>query len=266
MKYLLPCLFMFLLAACDEPSGDNVTATQPQGVIEETDANPAAEGFNVEGSDPTAIALADSIVAAHGGRRAYDDTRYLKWNFFGFRQLTWDKQDQRVRIEVPSQEATYLLDYGDADNLTGKVSIGGEEITQPDSLDKYLTRAHSIFINDSYWLVQPFKLKDSGVTLDHLGRRKDPITKADAEALEMRFDGVGDTPDNRYVIYVDPKSYRFLTWEFYRDASDEEPAMTTPYRGYARYGDVYLSSDRGERKLSDIEAPATVEEAVFEEF
>ncbi|MFK7807251.1 MAG: hypothetical protein AB8F74_05545, partial [Saprospiraceae bacterium] len=61
--------------------------------------NPALPGFNLQNSDKKAIAIADEVMAAMGGRQAWEDTRYLHWNFFGARTLDWDKKLGRVRIE-----------------------------------------------------------------------------------------------------------------------------------------------------------------------
>ena len=241
----------------------------PAGVATEAaaDANPPARGFDLVGSDPEAIAIADSIVAAHGGRRAYDATRYLKWNFFGFRDLTWDKQGRRARIEVPSQNAIYLLDYS-TDPLSGRVRIGDIELTGADSLAQYLGKANSALINDSYWLVHQFKLLDSGVTLKKLDdAAADPQNRQPSYVLELTFTGVGDTPQNRYVLFVDKKDYRINTWQFFRTVADEEPAMETPWNGYRQYGDLQLSGDRGGRyQLNDISLPEAVDESVFTAF
>ncbi|MEX2336494.1 MAG: hypothetical protein WD555_04400, partial [Fulvivirga sp.] len=76
---------------------------------QESTENPSAEGFNIEASDQKAIAIADSVMKAMGGRENYDALRYISWNFFGKRDLVWDKRAGRVRIDVPS-EITYLLD------------------------------------------------------------------------------------------------------------------------------------------------------------
>lgn len=262
--YLLLSL-LCMLASCANTS----TQSRTQGTDSEVliDDNPAAEGFDAAGSDARAIAIADSVVRYHGGRRAYDDARFFEWNFFGARSLVWDKEEERVRIEVPEERAVYLLDYGDPDNLTGAVSKQGEEITDPDSLTSYLKQANSMFINDSYWLVQPFKLKDSGVTLRYIGEENDPQQSRPSEVIELTFRGVGDTPGNRYRIYVDRENYRFNTWQFFRDATDAEPAISTPYEGYREYNSILLSGDRGGRfQLSDIAVPDSIDEQTFTEF
>ena len=266
VHYAALCFAILLLVACQtNPAGGNAGGIDPTTTTLE-EANPAADGFDAAGSDEQAIAIADSVVKYHGGRRAYDDARFFTWNFFGARTLNWDKEEQRVRIEVPEEEMIYLLDYSN-DDLTGAVRKQGEEMTNPDSLSLYLQSANSMFINDSYWLVQPFKLKDSGVTLKYVGEQTDPLKSRPSEVLELTFRDVGDTPGNRYRLFVDKDSYRINTWQFFRDAAAAEPSMETPYDGYREYGGIMLSGDRGGRfQLGDIAVSDEMDEAVFTEF
>lgn len=243
-----------------------ILETQPWPV---GDGNyPAAEGFNAAASDEKAIRLADSIVKYHGGWEAYANTRFLTWDFFGVRKLSWDKQKRRVRIEAPKDNTLYLLDFSDEESLTGRVRRFGEEVTNTDSLQIFLKKAHSIWINDSYWLVHQFKLKDSGVTLKYGGEvRIDPQGKRPCHILEMTFEEVGDTPGNKYRLYVDKATYRINTWQFFSSAGDEEPAMETPWKGYLPYGDIVLSDDRGGRfQLGPIGVNSVLNDKTFTEF
>ena len=260
--YFLLLAATLTLAACQtNPPTEPTTAA-----LAASDPNPAAEGFDAAGSDARAIAVADSVVKYHGGRSAYDNARYFTWNFFGVRDLDWDKEEQRVRIEVPEKQLIYLLDYSN-DDLTGAVRKEGVEMTDPDSLAIYLESANSMFINDSYWLVQPFKLKDSGVTLMYIGEQNDPQKDRPSEVIELTFKNVGDTPGNRYRLFVDKETYRFNTWQFFRDAADAEPSIETPYDGYREYDGILLSGDRGGRlQLTDIAVSDDMDEAVFTEF
>ena len=259
---LTVALLVGFLTSCQQSPIQSTTET-----IEVTDVNPAADGFNAADSDERAIEIADSVVKYAGGRKAYDDARFFKWNFFGARDLAWDKEEQRVRIDVPAQEIIYLLDYSGGDKLTGAVSKGGQEMTDPDSLQLYLKTANSMFINDSYWLVQPFKLKDSGVTLKYVGEQTDPQQGRPSEVLQLTFEDVGDTPGNRYLLFVDKDNYRINTWQFFRAAADAEPSMETAYNGYQDYNGLMLSGDRGGRfQLSNIEVLDELDDAVFTEF
>ncbi len=243
-----------------------ILETQPWPVGEGT--YPAAAGFDAAGSDEKAIRLADSIVKYHGGWEAYNNTRYINWNFFGARTLTWDKHEHRVRIEAPKDNTLYLLDFKDPENLSGRVRRFGEEVTNADSLSFFLEKAHSIWINDSYWLVHQFKLKDSGVTLKYGGEvRVDPQGKRPCHILEMTFKEVGNTPGNKYRLYVDKATFHINTWQFFRSADDAEPAMETPWKGYLPYNGIVLSHDRGGRfQLGPITVLNKLAESTFTEF
>ncbi|TXF91029.1 hypothetical protein FUA23_04285 [Neolewinella aurantiaca] len=236
--------------------------------VGESGVYPAAEGFNAAGSDGRALRLADSIVKYHGGWEAYANTRYFTWNFFGARTLLWDKLEKRVRISMQGDSTIYLVDFSDADNLKGKVKKNGVEVTDPEELAAELTKGHSMWINDSYWLVQHFKLKDSGVTLKYGGEvRTDPQAVRPSYILDMTFEKVGNTPQNMYRLYVDKVTWRINTWQFFRDAKDEEPAMETPWNDYLPYNGLVLSGDRGGRfQLSAIGVLNSVRDAEFTDF
>ncbi|MCX8209648.1 MAG: hypothetical protein ACJATN_000095 [Neolewinella sp.] len=235
--------------------------------VGESGIYPAAEGFNASGSDPKAIRLADSIVKYHGGWDAYANTRYFTWNFFGARDLLWDKLEKRTRISMQNDSTVYLLNFADADNLQGKVKKNGIEVTDPQELAEDLKKAYGMWINDSYWLVHQFKLKDSGVTLKYGGEvRTDPQAIRPSYILDMTFEKVGNTPQNKYRLYVDKVTWRINTWQFFRDANDAEPAMETPWKSYLPYNGLVLSGDRGGRfQLSAIGVLYDVAERKFTE-
>ncbi|MDX1906394.1 MAG: hypothetical protein SF053_05110 [Bacteroidia bacterium] len=210
--------------------------------------NPPAPGFREGQSDPRAIRIADEVMEAMGGRRAWDSVACIQWTFFGFRTLTWDKAHNRCRIEIPRDSMVMEVNLGD---LTGTVTQRGKAMTEADSLQKYLTRARSIWINDSYWLVMPFKLKDSGVALKYVGEGA-TAEGTPADILEMTFEGVGDTPDNKYHIWVDKTSRLVIQWAYFAKYTDTEPRIQNPWTDYRPYGGVLLSGGRGNRGMENI--------------
>ena len=54
----------------------------------------------------------------------------------------------------------------------------------------------------------------SGVTLKSKQKRM-MLNNEYAYALELTFSGVGETPDNKYIIYVDTYDYKVRQWDFF---------------------------------------------------
>jgi hypothetical protein len=224
--------------------------------------NPPMEGFNMAGSDPKAIQIADSVMAAQGGRESWDETRYISWNFFGNRKLLWDKATGNVRVEHLKDDTKILVNVNTDE---GRVYKDGAEVTQLDSVAKYLQRGKEAWINDSYWLVMPFKLKDSGVTLKYLGEETTQAGQP-ADVLQLTFESVGVTPENKYKVYVDKETNLVSQWAYFKSASDPEPAFVMPWQDYQTYGKLKLSGDRGQAKITDIKVLDEVPETAFTSF
>ncbi len=237
MKYLFLAV-VILFNACQTTNTQTINSL-----------NPPSEGFNTVSSDKKAIEIADQVMAAMGGRANWDATRYLQWTFFGRRHLLWDKKEGNVMVELPSDSLVIFINL--FDNNKAALTKANENITQQDSIAKYAAQAKSIWINDAYWLVMPFKLKDSGVTLKYLSQEKTE-EGLDADVLQLTFEAVGDTPNNKYWVYVDKKDNLVKQWDFYRNATDSIPAFSTPWTDYQTYGNILLSSGRGQRELSNI--------------
>ncbi|MEQ8425390.1 MAG: DUF6503 family protein, partial [Cyclobacteriaceae bacterium] len=148
----------------------------------------------------------------------------------------------------------------------GRVQIKGQELTVPDSLNKMLERAKSIWINDSYWLVMPFKLKDSGVTLKYMGEDT-LVNNKYYNVLQLTFENVGDTPQNKYDLYVDVHDKLINYWSFYRDAAQDSASWTRPWDNYQRYGSILLSADRSDGGgPKNVKVEEQLPDAVFTEF
>ena len=252
MQYLIPLLLVLtVFLSCE-------TAPTPGNTPQATSEAPARGT-----ADEKSAAIADAVTEAMGGQAAYDSLRYLKWNFFGVRDLIWDKQTGRVRIDSPRDSTVYLVNIRTNE---GQVMRGGEKITRPDSLQKYSGQGKSIWINDAYWLVMPFKLRDPGVNLKYL-RSDTTLTGAAAEVLELTFTETGDTPDNKYEVFVDTSDNLIKQWAFYKDKNQPEPSAVWPWDNYQSYSGVLLSANRSDQKgPSDVRVYQELPAAVFEDF
>lgn len=212
--------------------------------------------------DPRAALIADSVIQVMGGKRNWDNVHYLRWNFFGKRTLYWDKWAGNVRIEIPAKK---LLILTNINAKKGHVFRDGKELLQPDSITYFMDRGYKIWANDSYWLIMPFKLKDPGVNVSYKGSANNSEGTS-CYVLELTFNNVGVTPENKYHVYVHKKNYLVTQWDYFEKYSDEKPEISNPWRNYQWYGKILLSGDRGpdEGKLTDIEVIDKVAEGFFE--
>ena len=247
------------LLACGPPAAETTTAegSPPADETPQPEAgaggpaNPPAPGFDLEGSDAEAIAVADRVMEAMGGRQAWDATRFLRWRFFGRRLHVWDKHSGDLRIEAADSEDRPLVILMNLGSGEGRVWRSGAEILDPAERAELLETGEAWWINDSYWVFMPYKLKDTGVTLRYVGEGALEDGRR-AEVLELTFEAVGRTPENKYHVYVAGESGLVEQWDYYADARDEEPRIRTPWRDWRRFGPILLSDDRGERGHTEL--------------
>jgi plasmid maintenance system killer protein len=247
--------FLAVFFGCQNTQNDQSNSSSQSSKVNEV------SGPNAD-SEPAAIKIADEVMEAMGGLDNWNNTQFITWSFFGRRKHTWDKKTGNIRIEVPSDSMIYLMNVK---NMTGKIRKGTEEITHPDSLQKYLAQGKSMWINDSYWLVMPFKLKDPGVTLKYLGEMANQAGRM-SDVLELTFKKVGDTPDNKYHVMVDKETRLVNEWSFFSHWSDTEPRFIMPWQDYKEYGNILLSGDRGKAYLSAIAVYENLPGKIFNEF
>ena len=248
-KILLAAALLSAFAAC-QTGGKFVNKDVP---------NTPAVGFDTEGSDAKAIELADLVMKACGGRYAWDQTRYLHWTSFGNRDLVWDKKMERVRIDFLTTDMKIRLDLK---TMTGRIFKDGKEILQTDSLKKYLEIGKDAWINDSYWFLMPFKMKDSGVTLTYIGTKKNALN-VDCDVVQMTFKSVG----SRYWVYINPSSHLVVQWDYFQKSDDAKPTLSTPWADYRGLGNVMLAVSRGEgRSMAPMGVYRALPDSVFTSF
>lgn len=142
--------------------------------------------------------LAERSMEAMGGRQAWEETRFLRFNFFGFRLHHWNRHTVRHRLEGKTREGDEYVVLHNIHTREGQVWLNGEELAGEDEAE-WLKRAYGAWINDAYWLVMPYKLQDPGVNLSHDGEEE--LDGAVYDKLLLFFDGVGLTPGDRYWAY-----------------------------------------------------------------
>ncbi|GAB3302842.1 hypothetical protein [Hymenobacter tenuis] len=231
------------LVACQSNSSEQAAAASSAAATSPgSSAYPAAEGFDAAGSDAKAIALADTVMQQMGGYPAWQQTRLLGWDFLDGSYQLWDKQTGDFRWQKDSTVAIYNLT-----SKQGKAYRNGRDISATPDGEKLLSNMYPIWVNNSWWLLMPFKLKDSGVTLTYKGPGKF-MDGTPAEVLNMTFKNVGVTPENKYEVLVNPQTKLVEEWAFFAKATDAQPAFRRRWAGYQQYGPIKLAADRTDGK------------------
>lgn len=198
-------------------------------------------------SDPKAVALAERTLEAMGGREAWESTRFVRFNFFGFRVHHWDRYTGRHRLEGKSREGVAYVVLHNVVDRTGRVFLDGQEATG-EAQKEWLERAYGAWINDTYWLVMPYKLRDPGVVLSYAG--EETIDGKVYDKVALGFDNVGLTPGDHYWAYLDRATGLMDRWAYHlQDMKPEDPPTVWTWEGWQRYGKILLAPKR--KKLSD---------------
>lgn len=219
----------------------------------EGDQNPAAAGFDVSGSDPAAIELADSIMQAMGGRKNWDNTRYISWNSAG-RSIIYDRQSERVRI-VQGDTICLLTDG------TGRMQINGNEVDDPAVLNPALQKIRETWRMDLHDLLLPLILKGEGVTLRYMG--EDSMSGQRFNSLILTFQ---QSPD-QYKLYVDKHSKLVRFGAYYPMAGTELDKTIHPWDNYQEVEQILVSANRSDGfGPKSVKLDKELRETLFTEF
>lgn len=252
--FLAACATL-MLSACQSDAPEEADGSSG-------DAPPNASVVaSAEGMDPKAVAVADRVMEALGGREAWDRTRYISWNFFGVRRHYWDKWTGDLRIEKDS-----LIILTNVHTKIGQARKGQTPVDDLDELAQLMKTSYEWWINDSYWMFMPYKLRDPGVKLAY-GGEKTLDDGTPVEMLVLTFDdGTGLTPGNKYEVAVSTETDLIVSWTFYERADDKKPRFTLPWAGWEQFGEIKLATKHGQGRDWDISVPDELPRSLFQEF
>ena len=147
-----------------------------------------------------------------GGKPQWDRLRGLRWTFGAEagnqprgnpRRHEWDKWTGWHRVEGTNRAGQNYVIIHNINDGKGMAWVAGTRI-DGDSLAKLLARGKSTWINDSYWFLMPYKLRDPGVRLQYAGDTT--VAGNTYDRLALSFDHVGETPGDHYWVYVNRKT------------------------------------------------------------
>lgn len=106
--------------------------------------------------------------------------------------------------------------------------------------------AFARWTNDAYWLVAPLKLLDHGVLLGYGGKQN--VEGKECEVLNVSFEKVGLTNNDRYTYYVDPQTHLPLRWDY---LPAPEKKVSGSWESYRDAGGLKLATEHafGDKRL-----------------
>ena len=111
------------------------------------------------------------------------------------------------------------------------------------------------WVNDSYWLLAPLKIRDRGVKVE-IAELKD-LKGVTCETVRLKFDNVGLTPTDQYVFYIDPKTKLPLAWDYIPQSGT---GMQATWEKFQSFGGLKLATEHNFNgktiKLKDIKVVA----------
>ena len=200
---------------------------------------------DASGSDPRAIAIADQVMAALGGKKEWGAVRGLRWSFGSMlgdsvrseRRHAWDKQTGWHRVDgVNRQGESYTLIHTLGDSTSGMAWVNGNRI-DGDSLAKLTQRANALWVNDAYWMLMPYKLRDPGVKLAYAGDTT--MAGKTFDRLALSFEHVGLTPGDHYWVFVNRANHRVEYWEMVLEG-DEPPAVGFTWEAWEQHDGLWF--------------------------
>lgn len=172
-----------------------------------------------------ALEIADRMIAAHGGMGPWASAPTVSFTD-EFREPGADSgQPSRVTVEQGSRRA-YIDFPGTEMRMSWDGGKAWSEHWETPAPPRFLALLNYYFLN------LPWLSRDPGVILGEPRTARLWNDPTDYITIEMTFgEGVGDTPDDYYILYIDPESYRLKGCEYivtYRALLPEGAAATPP--------------------------------------
>lgn len=235
-------------------------ATFAAALVAAAFAPPAARA-NTSDSDPKAVELARRVLDALGGARRWDALPGLRWTFEvvvgdtvrSTRRHAWHKHGGWQRVEGTGRDGVPFVIATQIDGDSAAAWMNGQPI-EGDSLVKLAQRGRSIWRNDAYWFLMPYKLLDPGCRVQMA--RDTTVGGTRYRRIALSFAQVGDTPGDRYWVYVHAKTHRVERWDYVLQGQ-QPPARSWTWEGWEQHGALWFPTlhrqDRSEIRTRAVE-------------
>jgi hypothetical protein len=195
--------------------------------------------------------LAEKMITLMGGTESFAKFRYLRFDFVVKKDHNevarhshlWDRWSGRYRVQGRTRDGQiYVILYEDINRQQGEVWVN-DSLADGNRKSELLEYGYGRFINDSYWLLMPWKIKDPGVRLSFEGRITDSSSGVTYDILHVFFDSVGLTPKDRYWAFFNTTNGLMEQWKYVL-GGDSTQTGDFSWRNWKSYDGVWLSDTK----------------------
>jgi hypothetical protein len=206
-------------------------------------------GGRADARDAKADAVGKDLIAALGGEQAWEKARQFQFDFVVEREgktvasfsHAWDRYTGDYRVSGTEKSGAPFIVYFNVNTKQGRALLNGKPAEGEDS-DRLLKSGYARFINDSYWLLAPWKIFDPGVNLAYDGEKPCP-EGGTCDILKLSFDNVGMTPKDIYWLWITRDGRRMVQWQYVLNGAEEEPT-TVLWKNWQKFDGVSLSLEK----------------------
>jgi hypothetical protein len=209
----------------------------------------AAPGVRAAEPDPKADAVGHALIAAMGGEGAWEKARQFQFDFVVVKEgqeiarfsHAWDRYTGDYRLKgVDKAGAPYTV-YFNVDTKAGEAFVNGVP-AEGEEKARRLEGAYGRFINDTYWLLAPWKIFDPGVRRAYVGEKPCPNGGV-CDVLKLSFENVGMTPKDIYWLWVTRDGHQMVQWQYVLGGALEEPT-TVAWTDWKKFDGMMLSLEK----------------------
>ncbi|HEX5032466.1 MAG TPA: hypothetical protein VFX78_13530 [Candidatus Eisenbacteria bacterium] len=241
---LWPALLAVVVTACQAPGSNASKSEKAPATAAAAKPAPAAMGK----ADAHAAQIAKELTDAMGGQSTWDNLPCFRFDFVAVRdgkevarfQHWWDKKNSRCRVEGPDDQGHHVVAIFNLGDRKGISFTDGVPDADAATVKGRIQNGYERWVNDTYWVMMPFKLRDPGANLKYDRQAKGPNGEV-WDVLALSFDSnVGLTPQDHYWLYVNQKTHLVDKWEMLLTGSKPPPSSAS-WESWTQVGPVRLS-------------------------
>lgn len=225
--------------------------------------------------DPESAGIVRAMTDAMGGQETWDRLPYFRFDFVVVREGKevarfrhwWDKRNGRCRVEGPDDQGKQVAAIFTLADRKGSAFVEGIGESDSARVAAIVQNGYERWVNDTYWITMPFKLRDPGVRIRYA--RNERTLETVYDVLELSFvAGTGLTSDDRYWLYVNRKTHLIDRWDYVLTGQKPPPSGAS-WEAWTGIGPVKLALQRRFQgkpvmlRFENVAAPAAFDESIF---